>query len=359
MAHVQKFTAGSADRIIGHCEREKSDCGDFLKYRTTSDIEISKTHLNMPLHFDDKLNAHERLKKRLSEVHVFKRKDVNVMCDWVITYPQELSQDKERLKKFFGASVLFLMERYGKENVVSCNIHMDESQPHMHFCFVPVVFDSKKGYYKVSAKEVLTRHDLNTFHTDLEEYLYENIGIDKGLIHSGVTKEQKGNKTVKELKQETAKAENELREKQIELIELKKDIQSYKIEKQEIHDEILELEKKRHQAEKRLSEIYKTFSSVNDVWNQKSAEIENYKLVEDGLIQRLDTLKAKYENNKFVLSKMAEDIKNLPGFIDEYKEKLYRETKTILSKLVAPDQCQSYVQNENHTSKKRLKGRSR
>lgn len=212
MAHVQKFTSGSAGRIIGHCEREKSDYGDFLKYRSSSDIDTTKTHMNMSMTFSDGLNPHQRLHKRLSEVHVLKRKDVNVMCDWVITLPKEVPQDLDTIKVFFNESARFLINRYGKDNVISCNIHMDEAQPHMHFCFVPVVFDSKKNYYKVSAKEVLTRRDLNTFHSALEDHLHDTIGLEKGLVHSGVTKEQGGNKTIGQLKAETLSknAEKEL-----------------------------------------------------------------------------------------------------------------------------------------------------
>lgn len=208
MAHVQKFTKSSASHIIGHCEREKSEHGDFLKYRSSSDIDTSKTHMNLSMQFNDGLTAHERLEKRLSEVHVLKRKDVNIMCDWVVTLPKELPKDLDTIKLFFNESANFLTERYGKENIVSCNIHMDEAQPHMHFCFVPVVFDVKKDYYKVSAKEVLTRHDLNTFHTDLEDHLHKTIGLEKGLIFSGVTAQQGGNKTIKQLKSELKEVQN-------------------------------------------------------------------------------------------------------------------------------------------------------
>ena len=40
----------------------------------------------------------------------------------------------------------------------------------MHFAFVPVTED-KRGGEKVSAKEVITKNDLKTFHTDLERHL--------------------------------------------------------------------------------------------------------------------------------------------------------------------------------------------
>lgn len=199
MAHVQKFARGSAGRIIGHCEREKNEDG-YLKYKTTSDIDVTKTRLNMQMLFSDGLTGHERLAKRLDEVFVLNRKDVNVMCDWVITYPKGLPQDSSSLVKFFNQVADFLQKRYGQENVVSCNVHRDEASPHMHYCFVPVVYDKKKNRKKVSAKEVLNKTDLNTFHQDLEDYLHETIGLEKGTILSGVTKAQGGNKTITELK---------------------------------------------------------------------------------------------------------------------------------------------------------------
>lgn len=366
MAHVQKFTAGSADRIIGHCEREKSEYGDFLKYRTTSDIDTSKTYLNMPMNFDDNLNAHERLKKRLSEVHVLHRKDVNVMCDWVLTYPQRLSKDIKHLKNFFNASATFLMDRYGRENVVSCNIHMDEAQPHMHFCFVPVVFDSKKEYYKVSAKEVLTRHELNTFHTDLENYLYKTIGLEKELVHSGITKAQGGNKPVKKLKQEKAQLE-------IEIDELKQDIQSYKTEKQELHDETLELERKRHrlkkidlpEAEKRLSELQNAILSNESRLDDVSAEMgkkisENKNLEEIGgnlrqenqkLSEQNKKLSQQYKQKQAYLVMLASDIEKLPAFIEEWKERLSQITKDTLKNMVTRSSGEASSQPKSGTNK--------
>ena len=203
MAHCQKFSRGSASRIIGHCEREKSEHGEYLKYRTSSDIDTSRTHMNIPMDFKDGLTAQQRLEKRLQEVHVLNRKDVNVLCDWVVTLPDGLPKDGNTLRSFFGETVKFLNARYGSENVVSCNIHMDEAQPHLHYCFVPVVYDKKKERHKVSAKEVLTRADLNSFHGDLENHLHDEIGLEKGLIYSGKTEKQGGNKTIGQLKAES------------------------------------------------------------------------------------------------------------------------------------------------------------
>lgn len=202
MAHVQKFTASSASNILGHCEREFSQDGKYLKYRTNSDIDISRTHLNYSLSvFND--SAKERLQKRLSEVYVLNRKDVNIMCDWVITAPKEIIYDEEKLTSFFSNTFDFLSERYGKQNLISCNVHMDEVTPHLHYCFVPVVYDKKKNRYKVSAFEVLNKTELKKFHNDLGNYLQKQIGIDKSLISNGITKKQGGNKSIHQLKMES------------------------------------------------------------------------------------------------------------------------------------------------------------
>lgn len=76
---------------------------------------------------------------------------------------------------------------------------MDETTPHMHFAFIPVVFDKKKNIEKVCAKEVITKTELKTFHKDYQEYLDNNLSYEC-LVHTGITKE---NKTIKELKDDT------------------------------------------------------------------------------------------------------------------------------------------------------------
>ena len=58
---------------------------------------------------------------------------------------------------------------------MSANVHNDETTPHLHFAFMPVVFDVKKQREKVSAKEVLNRKDLQTFHQDLDNFLKQEI----------------------------------------------------------------------------------------------------------------------------------------------------------------------------------------
>lgn len=74
---------------------------------------------------------------------------------------------------------------------------MDETSPHLHYNFVPVVKDKKKGIPKLSAKECITRKDLNTFHQDLTKHMTTVFGRDIGILNGATVG---GNKTIKQLK---------------------------------------------------------------------------------------------------------------------------------------------------------------
>jgi len=188
--------------MCGHYGRTE---GDGVR-RSNESIDPARTHLNYNLAPEHDGGQVAFIQKRLSEVKVQKRADVKILCDWVVTLPVEdekfkrLKPEKQEkiTKDFFQASYNFLESRYGHENVVSAYVHMDEKTPHLHFAFIPVTEDRKKGGFKVSAKEVLSRSDLKSFHTDLQKALRDR-GIPLDVLN-GATKD--GNKTVAEMKKE-------------------------------------------------------------------------------------------------------------------------------------------------------------
>ena len=121
------------------------------------------------------------------------------MCTWIVTVPKDLPENEH--DQFFKTTFDFLSDRYGKENVISAYVHMDETTPHMHFAFIPVVPDQKKqGRFKVSAKERIDRFELCSFHFELEQALSSALGHSVGILN-GATKD--GNKSVTRLKRES------------------------------------------------------------------------------------------------------------------------------------------------------------
>ena len=184
--NCEKFTRNQSGNILVHCNR--SDPNRTYK---NQEIHHDRTHWNYNL-----APKHEFMKSKCEEFKILKRSNVNWMVSWVITIPADYEGSQEM---FFKEAYNFMENKYGKENVISAYVHLDETSPHMHFCFVPVVFDTKKQEYKVNAKVCINRTELLKIHPQMQEYL-ENKLQTKVNILNGATVE--GNKTVEQLKKE-------------------------------------------------------------------------------------------------------------------------------------------------------------
>lgn len=174
MAHVAKFSQSALGHMNNHYERVSDDC----VRRGNTNIDSTRTHMNYNLAADmQPKSGTDFIAERLANVRVQNRADVIKMADWVVTQPKTLPP--ERSREFFQHTFQFLLNRYGRNNVVSAHVHMDETTPHLHFAFVPVTKNTGKsaGKYpeKLCARQVLTRHDLQTFHTDLQNYLQKKM----------------------------------------------------------------------------------------------------------------------------------------------------------------------------------------
>lgn len=239
MAHVMKMTRGAVGHMFKHYERAKDEKGEYIKFGN-EDIDQARTHLNYNLAPENKSQG-EFVKKRCSEVKCLNRKDVNVACSWIVTLPKdfkELNKGRDP-REFFEGTYKFLENRYGKDNVVSAYVHMDETTPHMHFCFVPVVLDTKKNLYKLSAKEAVTKYDLQTFHNDLQGYLEQTRGLHANILNEATIE---GNKSIEELKRGTAI--KELQKAITEVQAVRKDVQVLESNKNALEGQIRSLEGK-------------------------------------------------------------------------------------------------------------------
>lgn len=196
--NVQKYTKEASGHLLKHFERAKDKNGNYTKFGNR-DIDTSRSFLNYNAAPNRGMSQMDYLNKRLSEVYHMKKKDLNVMCSWVITAPDDLPAEK--LHPFFNAAYHFMANRYGEENVISAYVHLDENREkghaHMHFAFIPVVYDTKKQRYKVSAKEVINRQELQKIHKEAENYISKSLKCPVHLLN-GSTKQ--GNKTIEELK---------------------------------------------------------------------------------------------------------------------------------------------------------------
>ena len=203
MAHFAKYAAAAVGHLLKHYERGKDAKGDYIKFGNKN-IDLTRTSENYNLAPNRKGGQQAFIKQRLSEVKLQKRDDVKILCDWVVTLPKgDYTPGQE--KEFFKETYRFLSGKYGEKNVVSAFVHKDEEQPHMHFAFIPIVPDRKwnekhpdKQREKVSAKECVTKSDLERFHTEFQQRIDSCFGRDVFPVQNGET--IKGAANVAELK---------------------------------------------------------------------------------------------------------------------------------------------------------------
>ncbi|WP_455684002.1 MobV family relaxase [Thomasclavelia sp.] len=188
MAHAEKY---KRDGIVGmaiHYERRE---GCEL---TNKNIDIERSHLNYNLaHELQPLRPEKFIAKRLNEVKHINRKDIVVMVNWVVSLPKNVPVKDE--KSFFELTYDFIKSQYGEENIVGAWVHNDESTPHIHVSFVPVI--KEDNIEKLNCKKLLTRQTLREFHPSLGAFLEQSLGY-LPEVQNGAT--VNGNRTVKELK---------------------------------------------------------------------------------------------------------------------------------------------------------------
>jgi hypothetical protein len=77
----------------------------------------------------------------------------NVACEFIITSDKEFFDSicEEETKRYFKTAYNFVAnyKNLGEECILSAKVHMDESTPHMHIVFVPVIQTKDKSGNKI------------------------------------------------------------------------------------------------------------------------------------------------------------------------------------------------------------------
>lgn len=350
MAHLNKYTKNSLPNIFAHCDRTQKNISNECVNREKSFLNYNLAPME---------NPNQRLKKRLSEIQVLKRKTLNVCCSWCVTLPKNFNNDS---KKFFKDTYDFLCSRYGGEkNVISAWVHNDESQPHLHFIFVPVVFDKEKNVEKCSAKELLNLKDLKTFHTDYSNYMTKQFGYDVGVLNGATAN---GNLTIQELKFKNKEKQFAIYFEKLKKTyeEVKKEKQDFELEKQKKtknYNERINALKQREDAIERSTrdfggppthktlESIKTYSNrVFEWWNSIKNKIQNFYI-------KLKNKEKSLFNKENELLKKENELKKLEDKLNNREENINKAVEIHTKQnLLKYQEYTENLKNENLTLKK-------
>ena len=155
-------------------------------------------------------------------------KTTNVACELVITSDKEFFENigEEETKRYFQTAYNFVAnyKDLGEKYILSAKVHLDESTPHLHLVFVPVIhkLDNKSGKQidKIACSEYWKGKDS---YRQLQDNFYKYITENGFNLERGKTKEIEHLSTEK-LKQITNydNIKYELTQEQIKPIETKK-----------------------------------------------------------------------------------------------------------------------------------------
>ena len=161
--------------IVG-IERENERDENYKPTRNPQ-IDKSKTYLNyhtMPYEKKYLAFIDERINQLSSKRKI--KDDAVLITSFILGSDKEFFDriTAEQQTQFFADCKEFFSERYGKENVISAVVHLDESTPHLHFNLIPVT----NG--KLCAKELFDRTALRDLQTDFYEAVGKKYGLERG-----------------------------------------------------------------------------------------------------------------------------------------------------------------------------------
>lgn len=163
---VAKFKSSDVRGIQVHNQRE----GEIHK---NENIDPSRTELNYDLHNEEAINYNKAIKEIMAEGYKSDkapRKDAVVMNGIAVQVNKEFFDNltPEKEKEFFKTVYDTVAEKYGKQNIISANVHKDEKAPHIQINLVPLTADGR-----LCGKEVFDRKGLLNLHTDISRALQE------------------------------------------------------------------------------------------------------------------------------------------------------------------------------------------
>ena len=160
----EKHKGHPAGPLEAHHERKKE------QYASNPDIDTSRSKYNFHIVKPEGRYYHF-IQSRIEQAGCRTRKDSTRFVDTLITASPEFFKGKspKEIAAYFQRAADFLIDRVGRENIVSAVVHMDEKTPHLHLTFVPLTKDNR-----LCAKEIIgNRANLTKWQDDFHAYMVE------------------------------------------------------------------------------------------------------------------------------------------------------------------------------------------
>ena len=199
VCHIQRGNSNGSG-LSTHIERKTKSGKTFIPQNADS----TRTHLNREiLSFPDGIkDRNGAIKNRLANAGLKRKIGKNQTTHLCIilsgSHDQMMKiQQEGRLSEWTNANIRWLEDTFGKENLVSCVLHMDEKTPHLHATITPIVtterkrreregqkkYRTTKGGPRLTADDVMHRSMLTKYQDSYGEAM-KAFGLERGVVGS-------------------------------------------------------------------------------------------------------------------------------------------------------------------------------
>lgn len=143
-----KYKMKDLNIVFRHNERKNTNYSNDNIDKSKSILNYSLKNCNMP--YSKKFQEIKKMYNLKGQMKVTN----NVSCEYLITASPEffIEIGPEETKRFFECAYKFVSnyKNLGEEFIISARVHMDESNPHMHLVYIPVVHTVDKNGNEIS-----------------------------------------------------------------------------------------------------------------------------------------------------------------------------------------------------------------
>lgn len=129
---------------------------DRRAHTYANDVDQSGRHIGYRCRAEDErpVTLEKAVERRMGELKTKRKVRENQVRAMGFIVSSNDALDEKSAREFLDRSINWFGARYGYENLLAAQIHLDEGTPHAHIWVAPVIHDRETGFDRLCAKEL-------------------------------------------------------------------------------------------------------------------------------------------------------------------------------------------------------------
>lgn len=129
---------------------------DRRAHTYANDVDQSGRHIGYRCRAEDErpMPLEKAVERRMGELKTKRKVRENQVRAMGFIVSSNDALDEKSAREFLDRSINWFGARYGYENLLAAQIHLDEGTPHAHIWVAPVIHDAEMGFDRLCAKEL-------------------------------------------------------------------------------------------------------------------------------------------------------------------------------------------------------------